>query len=813
VILTAIRPYPFAGLADRRVAFDPGLNVLLGPNEAGKSTLVSALLLALFQRTRTSKREIEGTIARFLPAGRGDTIQVELRFSCRGEPFELQKSWGGTRSCRLSQGGAALTDDAAVTARLEELLGLRRGTVENVLVAPQAALPSTLRRFASDRAATEELAQLLRRALFETDGVSIERLGAAIAERRRRIFSRWDSRAGRPEGGRGVENPWKRDVGELLAAWYARERLRAQLEAALEHEAALDRLNGQVAALAETVARLECEVAEDADSYAGARERRTLLAELEALGARYDALTRANQAWPVLEKEQTDRQQEITELGASITALEEELARCQAYEESRLLRAQHEKAREKQRELVREEQELAALGPLEPRRLAELEEQRRVTAEAEGAMAAGKIRLRFTPREETPLKVQADLGDPAELVAAAGAPLDLEAEGRIQIDGAAWQLQVQTGELDLGALQERHRAATARIAALLDAMGLRDLAEAAAREAAVARQEAVTARLQNQLEGILGDHDFDALAAEAATLERDPPPRSTAEVAQELADVRSRLRAAEGALEEGDEQLAAWRAEHGSQEGLLDALLDVRARQAEKEQARATLPALPAGVEDSERFVEAFEARQRALERAREELSAAKLERAELDAPERTREEVEEALQEAEAAFERAAATGRALTRIQERFEAIRAELDADTMAPWLRDLEAVIAPLTGGRYRSVSLDPASGGGAGRADEVALPSALLSQGTRSCLGLALRLTMARRFLEDRRGFLVLDDPLVDMDPRRQQAAAELIRGFAAARQVIVTTCHPSHAELLGGHRVELDLPDDAARGR
>jgi len=51
----------------------------------------------------------------------------------------------------------------------------------------------------------------------------------------------------------------------------------------------------------------------------------------------------------------------------------------------------------------------------------------------------------------------------------------------------------------------------------------------------------------------------------------------------------------------------------------------------------------------------------------------------------------------------------------------------------------------------------------------------------------------------------MDDPLVDMDPNRQEQAASLLRGYAEenGRQVIVFTCFPGHAEMLGGRRVGL----------
>lgn len=45
------------------------------------------------------------------------------------------------------------------------------------------------------------------------------------------------------------------------------------------------------------------------------------------------------------------------------------------------------------------------------------------------------------------------------------------------------------------------------------------------------------------------------------------------------------------------------------------------------------------------------------------------------------------------------------------------------------------------------------------------------------IGLAVRLAMDRCFLGTADGFLILDDPLVDMDPDRQAAAAKVIGEF------------------------------------
>ena len=55
----------------------------------------------------------------------------------------------------------------------------------------------------------------------------------------------------------------------------------------------------------------------------------------------------------------------------------------------------------------------------------------------------------------------------------------------------------------------------------------------------------------------------------------------------------------------------------------------------------------------------------------------------------------------------------------------------------------------------------------------------------------------------RNGFLMMDDPLVDIDPVRQKAAAGAIAAFTAGRQLILFTCHPAITELFSGNLIRL----------
>ncbi len=96
-----------------------GLNLVVGPNELGKSTLLDALRAALFERHRSGAAAIKA-----LQNDRSDLAPVvELIFEVGGDEFTLTKRFIKSPYARLIlPSGVTLESDAA-EAELRRLLG------------------------------------------------------------------------------------------------------------------------------------------------------------------------------------------------------------------------------------------------------------------------------------------------------------------------------------------------------------------------------------------------------------------------------------------------------------------------------------------------------------------------------------------------------------------------------------------------------------------------------------------------------------------------------------------------------------------
>jgi DNA repair exonuclease SbcCD ATPase subunit len=800
------RPIRVAGMAD-------GLNLVLGPNEMGKSTLFAALQAVLFERHRSQAQ----TVKSFQPAAHeGASPRVALDFEIEGARYRIEKRFLRRGSAELAlPDGRHLHGEAAEEA-LEGLLGsgqsgARRGAAEasgvwGLLWVGQGqsfALPEIA------PGARDTVQTALDAEVGEVLGGD---RGAALITAIEQGLHELVYRRGQPKG------RYREATEELARLQQEVERL-AQDRGELEHDLAalddaqidFDRLRAERAAgreeaeLAELTVRrdrLEVGRAELREAEADLKAKRADLETAESARTRRQALTED------LAKADTELVQ-ATVAASEADVAAEAAARLSSEQASRVerLQATLEAAETQLRGLQRLAQ---AIRQRDDGRAALRAAASEITLELEPE-ALSRVRLDGLPMREPSRSLR--IVDPLTI--------DIEGIGRIAIRPVV---------ADCKRLQSSLKEAEQQIAHELEALRLRPPGPRA-----------------RQLEFNLATNI--RLARKAAGLE------STA------ADAPSWPEAVvvETALGEAEQQIDGLRAQLRPARRELDRSLEARHRQdaargqalARREQAGRRLEQLRAELSEAERLGTETDLAARSAElRGQVALAEHRLRQLHEQAPPESIENLQQRVVElrqavdrrAEALQQREIGVERLKERIQvlsgggldERLAGARRRADEleQECAKYRRDVEALelllhvlqdaerdakeryVGPLVR-RIRPYleALFPGSDlevDEAFRITAVARSGAVepferLSEGTREQIAVLTRLAFAELLADQGRpAVVVLDDALVFSDDRRIEQMFTILAGAAARLQIIVMTCRERVFQGLAAHRLRLE---------
>ena len=804
MILKSIALTPFGGLTNAHLDFNPGLNVIHGPNEAGKSTIFNALQRVLFTRAHLNPSVFRREMESFLPLEGGDIIVVSLCLDLNGDTYALKRTWGATKSAELTlPGGVPITDEDAIQKRLVSLLPAKEGTFKTVLMTYQSGLPKTIEDLEDQQEPIQTLGAILRRAVFETDGVSVDQFKQNIESEYTAYYSRWDRERGCPESDRR----YIRDVGNILQAYYVREDTRTALKVARSYEAELDEINSKINTCSDTIEAIEAYIKKNARVVEDARQRQLLNNSLDAINVHMEIHQKDSRDWPVAESEVSRIEALFPRLEQkeNALALEQEMAIKKG--ERIHLRRQFEQVEQRRQELEDAEQAAQQTPKLTADDLEELRVTDAKLNEFKASVTASKLSVRLLAKKALSVLVQEGLSEPQSREIGSGEHISYDEGGRVKISHQDWEIDISSGESNFDALVQEFEETNRHLSVLLEQHGVENLNEA------IDVNKNYTARLQNvnsaknNLEVALDGETYEELKAKVAEIGTTEDSRDLDSIQEELRNVRDEISGHKRSLEQNKERIQELINTYSSFDQLLLNLAEETRSEKEIREKIENLVPLPDGVDDVNSFIKMYDDKKVKLTEMNEDKTRLLLQRADLEKsePELSAEELDNRLVELTENFERINKRGEAVARIKELTDQLMEEMDSNTYKGLTDNLERYVALMTENRYDRIDMVESLPQGFVRQDGVILPHDLLSAGTKDVLALSLRLAMANHFLRDANGMLMLDDPLVDLDPHRQGKAAEALRDFAEQKQVIIFTCHPHHAELLGGNRIELDL--------
>jgi len=717
LILETLQVASFGALISVRLELEPGANVIIGPNEAGKSTLFKALQHLLLTPVNLNKRNFQEVIQPLLPVGGGDTVSASIGFRLEDQPYNLEKSWGASSAVELRlPDGARITEEAAVDARLRDLLPVSPGTLRTVLLTFQSGLSTTMEELKENKETVYSLSDLLHRSVLETDGISVGRFQELLDQRCSQYLKRWDLERRQPERKRGADTRWSRERGTVLEAYYTLDDSEKHYEKVKETEIFFGKLTEQL-----------------------------------------EVCTR-----------------ELAEKEGNLKGIEK----------------------------------AAKDAPLSRSQLEQLQHSASEIEKLKSSLKAGNLSLTFRAHKAIDLLAGKDMEPPAEQHLAKDKALRIEAAGKIEMRHREWSLEVYSGKGEFKEIADQYDQAQPRLQQLLDELKVSSIqeAETASQSYEAQRSETQTARTVYEQE--LGSDSFKALEQTYHKTSELPPSRELSQVLEELVRKQSRSQDIQTELENIQKKIDTMSTRYGEKETLFARIVELAGTGKELNEKLSRLDPLPKGYIDARSLIDYYNGLKEDVEASRREKIRLESDcrNAENSLPDESSEEAKRRREESREQFHRQVQKAEILVRVKEAAGGLLEELDEGVYEPFTALVSQYLAILTNNRYRNVPAGTSLPAAVVRRDGRSLPYDLLSAGTKDLFALAIRLAMAEFFLGGTEGFLVLDDPLVDLDPDRQRQAAAVLTEFSKKHQLVIFTCHPTHAQLLAdANRVEIGI--------
>jgi len=804
---------PFAGISDKKVEFYPGLTVILGPNEAGKSTLLNALKSVLFTEVELTKVRFDKLMKEYMPVKGGDTIRVSLEFQAEGKDYFLEKIWKrGNRkgsSILKSPDQGEFTIDGEVSRLIDELLPAHQGTINNILLTWQSTLDKTMNMLHDeDVNIRPDLGAILRSSVMETDGVSVEQLRSRLDREYEDYFQHWDIEKGAPENGRGINNPYKKGVGKILKAYYEKEGIEKDYNETCKVEIEIDEINKKIQDEESKQKKIKDEINQNKDKKSQIHERQQIENDLEKIVHGIEEIKKISKEWPIKENWL------LNEVGPRVSKMEEKKEKL---EKEKIEARQNQKNKEfrkwfKNLHKLHKKIEGAENKLFKAKKVTEedielLKNKKQEVKDLENEIKASKLTISFFAKNQQVLTLKDASERKETLSLRQGEKIEKTLQGKLILEHEDWKMEVQAGEGEIDRLICEKEEKTKEVEDEFKRLGIDTFEKAQSTNMEYERLRREVEYAKRSFIEELGEERYEELEDKYKQLGKEKQVRPLDKISAEQVRLELELEDLQKKKKEGEEQIKDWKEKYGSCDKMISMLGGKQHKQDELNEKLKNLAVLPDGFDDYKSFYDYIDRLNDNDRKLQEEISILREQKiiTENQKPDQSSEELNIQLGESEQNFQRILLDGKAVAYIKEKANDLLGKMDTKTYEGFQKKFVKYFIYMSGNSFSRVEMEHDIPKKLIKGDGSELTYNLLSFGTKDTFSLALRLTMAEYFLRDKSGFLILDDPLVDMDPGRQALAAEQINEFAKTRQVIFLTCHPQTTKMLNAKCIKMAL--------
>ena len=809
----------FAGIHDLTISFESGINVLLGNNESGKSTIVDLIYQLLYHDVDEKQNGKSEKVfrARYYPKGidfQGDFIEGSIVFNSAGEKYTLQKGWGESAYVQLTTPqDIRIRSQESVNKMLGELLKYRKGLYDDIVFAPQRkqeeliahlfqSIAQSKKTASKDPSNTKsDLVSIIAQETIKNAGVDANVFERQLGQIIDAFEGCWDTKKDCPKATslrtkRNGDRP--KNEGKLFQAFFAVDQLTQMLTDAQKAEMAVDRDLKELNSLQKKLNTAE-EKREQFEVYA------TQLAELNAnkqlierlkedikrrrqAAKDYPGLLRAFSKASKLRQEL--REVEALELYDSIAEKHAEWEKAKKWVDSLQIITKNDiqqaERLEKSIQLMKQEQfGMNILAQLINIGVPRIEIR---------SLADNKLIKSIYLGEKID---EFDILEPVEIVVPDRFKL-LISNRTHGFKGEKHSAKYYSYELDrlymkfgiyyggIEKLQEKKEEYDSAVINL-------------DRKAAV-------------FNTALGNRDWSVMVQTHNNLSKRKKRRPLIEIKADIKDafgeqsiesycgeLGASIKAIEDAYKEelGEISPSALRA---------SVILCQEQLQSASDAVKKVdgIPSFYKRIKDVSQYRGQLISDVNAVRTKMDEVEA-RLQENQKSLGKKTAEEYAIELEKATTELARVRELYHHWLHIQETFRTVRNKAgDSSEMQDVERRFAEYLKLITGGRVVLHSLDENMDVNI-TSNHCQLDEVILSEGTKDTIALAFRLAMLEHVFPNGGGFLVLDDPFTDMDKTRTQKACQLVKSFAGkGNQVIFATCNEIVAEQLGGNHIHFN---------
>lgn len=782
----------FAGIRDRDVSFDDGINIIYGKNESGKSTLVNLISNTFFHSTKAIRGEKTKFNESYLPsetkanAVKGDFADGKVTFTTDSGTYTLTKEWGSDSRCMLSTPQGAVRDVKKIEDILKREMMYGKGVYSEMLFSSQVKTNDALQNILDVSKAADvkkELTEVVSKAFSQSDGVTAESIEEAIDKIIKELEGKhWDSVRHAPEKS---GKRWQREIGEVMKAYYAWEDAEDVLRQVEQRENEADSASKYYAFSEAALLKAE-EAHEKFNSCVGAlREKQAAQVHIKDCNEKLARMKNALLQIPV-----------ILEGIEKATALQNEKTQ-------RELLDRYDLAKKLYDGLKDYEKELAATPRPDDREIKDAKAARRKIETLENKLCGMNISAAVNMLGGHTAKVT---------VLRTGEELDLTSGNTALTEAVkitipeVMELQLSPADVDVRYITEQIADSRAVIDAVFDKYGVNTVEQLESLAQKADRIKSSYELKKAEFNSLMKMQSYEELAAEAEAINGEV--RSMEQINNDILTV-CRTSDVSRFITSNEAKAESFKSEYTGIDELQAKVKDAEADIIEtnaKIAAAGDIPREFANIDDPEAYLEKLKKDVKARREQKENALSAKS--SALGVLEAYKDSLDfdpiEKAASTKKKFEEKDSLLCHWKNIKKVFEAQKSGVNDNPFSDIAESFTKYLGMISGGNVESELKQ------SGKLDmniyshDRRIDYSKLSEGTKETVSLAFRLAVLDHLFPNGGGVIVFDDPLANMDSERAAQSCRLIEECAKVHQVIFLTCRDDYKNLLGGKVIALD---------